>query len=70
MICKVHLAQQILTRTLLHPIFNSSLAPATACESQATAYDIKINFDMLWIDVSCIFKENLFSMYWSISFLN
>ena len=47
----------------------SSLAPATACESRATACDIEISLDMLWIGIKCIFKENLFSMYWSISFL-
>ena len=46
-----------LTRALLHPIFNSSLAPDTACESQATARDIEISLDMLWIGVNCIFKE-------------
>ena len=59
-----------LTRALLHPIFSSLLAPATACESQATACDIKITLDMVWIGVNCIFKENISSMYWSISFLN
>ena len=59
-----------LTRALLHPIFNSLLAPATACESQVTVCDIEISLDMLWIDVNCIFKENMLFMYWSISFLN
>ena len=59
-----------LNRALLHPIFNSSLDPATAYVSQATACDIEISLDMLWIGVSCIFKENMFSMYWSIPFLN
>ena len=68
MIYKVRL-QQIFNQSP-HPIFNSLLAPATACESQATAYDIEISLDMLWIDVNSICKENIFSMYWSISFLN
>ena len=49
-------------------IFNSLLAPAIACESQTTACDIEIILDMLWIGVNCIFKESIFSMYWSISF--
>ena len=39
---------------------NSLLAHATACESQATACDIEITLDMLWIGVNCIFKENIF----------
>ena len=52
----------------MQPIFNSLLAPATACESQATACDIEITLDMLWIGVNCIFKENIFSVYLSISF--
>ena len=30
---------KLLTRALLHPIFNSLLTPDTACESQATACD-------------------------------
>ena len=34
--------------------------PAAACESQATACDIEISLDMLWIGVNCIFKENVF----------
>ena len=59
-----------LTVALLHPIFNSLLAPATACELQATACEIEITPDMLWIGVNCIFKENIFSMYWSLSLLN
>ena len=59
----------VLTRSLLHPIFNSLLVPATACESQATACDIEISLDMLWIGVNCIFNENIFSTHWSISFL-
>ena len=57
-----------LTTALLHHIFNSLQAPATACESQATACDIEINIDMLWIGVNCFFKENIFSLYWLIYF--
>ena len=64
------LESKYLTRALLRPILNSLLAPATACESQATACDIEISLDMLWISVNCIFKENIISIYWSISFLN
>ena len=33
---------EILTRSLLHPIFNSLLNPATVCESQAKACDTEI----------------------------
>ena len=35
-----------------------------------TGCDIEISLDMLWIGVDCIFKKRIFSMYWSISFLN
>ena len=63
------LVQQLYNQNPLQPIVNSLLAPATACESQATACDIEITLDMLWSGVNCIFKKNIFSMYWSISFL-
>ena len=65
-----YLVQQIFNQSPPAPTFNSLLAPATACESQATACDIEISLDMLWIHVYCICKENIFSMHWSISFLN
>ena len=35
-----------------------------------TGCDIEISLDMLWIGVDCIFKKRIFSMFWSISFLN
>ena len=60
MIYKVWLQQIFNQSPALHPIFNSSLAPATACESQATACGIEISLDMLWIGVNCIFKEIYF----------
>ena len=53
---KVCVVQQIFNQSPLQPIFNSLLAPATACESQATACDIEIFLGMLWIGVNCIFK--------------
>ena len=60
----------IFTTALRHPIFNSLLIPATACEPQAIACDIKVSLELLGIGVNCILKENIFSMHWSISFLN
>ena len=47
-----------LTRVLLHTIFNTWLAHATTCESQATACgDIEISPEMTWIGINGIFKK-------------
>ena len=43
---------KFLTRSVLHSILNSLLAPTTASESQASDCDIKISLDMLWIGVT------------------
>ena len=60
MINKVQLFSTANILILLQPIFNSLLASATAYESQATACDIEITLDLLWIGGNCIFNENMF----------
>ena len=52
--------QLILNQSPPASYFQLFPAPATACESQATACDTKSGLDMLWIGVNCIFKENIF----------
>ena len=47
---------KFLTSAPLHPIFNSMLAAATACESQARACEIEISLGI----INCIFKEKHF----------
>ena len=47
----------------MHSIINSLLTFATACESQATACDIKISLDMLWISFNSMFKKNVLIIY-------
>ena len=62
-----YIVQLFFNQSPLHHIFNCWLSPTIACEPQATACDIEISLGILWFYVNCIFKENVFPMYWFIS---